>query len=266
MASSTLKKKKARAALRNEARHMANRIETDAGTAEESKARAKPAAPAPDELDLGKPAKFVEARHAEVGYKLVNWNRRWVVEFTGEVRRKSTWLDLHPDSVPGEQVEYMFTGYDMLGNRTAAFGFAPYYPLRDDSTDVARIMERFLYKQALEERKMGKAAEKRAATREAGQDGEVDETGEPSAPRRARAPRGELDPKTGCTPGSDGHKFGEIMLSVKAGADHRKESVAAITALLKERMDESKARALGQSWYSTLKRKKPEIYGKLGDA
>lgn len=264
MVSSRVKKKKARAAVRNKERQRKNTfVEVDEAPAK--KAAAREAVPEEQEgRPADKPAKFVEARFAQVGQKLVNWARNWVVEYAGRTRMMPGGVTA--DSIPDGQLEYMFKGWDSQGNETAEFGFKGFYPLRDDQADVARIMERYLYKKAIEERKMGKAIARHERAAAKAEGGEVDETGGGDAtPRRPRAPRGELDPRTGCTPGSDGHAFGEIMLRVKPGAVHRKDSVDEIAALLGQRMDKAKSKALAQSWYSTLKRKKPEIYGKLGE-
>lgn len=258
MTSNRAKKKKRAAVARNEAK---KKVAAMAPPAERTVATAGKAGKELDEKALGPAGKYVDARFAKVGQKLVNWSRTTVVEFTGKVRHNPGAFRSGADSIPGEDFEYMFNMWDDQGNTLAPMGFRPYYPLRDDAADVARIMERFLYKQALLERKMGKAAEKRNAQPE-----EIDEeTGLPipRAPKAAGKPRGETDARTGCTLGSDSHKFGEILLDTPEGADHRKQSVAAIAKLLSSRMDAPKAKALAQSWFSTLLRKRPDIYGKF---
>ena len=214
---------------------------------------------------LGKPAKWIEARQAEFEKKYVLWSKREVVEFTGEIRRKTS--GMYGESVQGDQIEYMFKTWGMSGDETQPFGYAPYYPLRDDTTEAARIMERFHYKLALLERRMGVKSEARKAKAEVPQ--EIDETtGEP-IPRpvkKAGKPRGDMDEKTGVTVGSDGHTFGLIMLATPAGDEHRRTSIMKIVEVLKSRMDEKKAKGLAASWVSTLIRKRPDIYGKLQTA
>lgn len=259
MTSTRAKKKKRAAVARNEAKKKAAVMLNPAPQEARKTASVKDAALVEAEA-LGKPARFVEARHAEVGQKLVTWNRRQIVEFTGDIQRKT--CGIYSESIPGDTVEFMFKGWDMNGDETQPFAYAPFYPFRDDAADVARIMERFIYKKALLDRKMGKAAERRE--REAVQ--EIDETTglpKPRPERKAGKPRGDLDPVTGVTAGSDGHTFGLIMLGIKPCGDHRKKAVEGICKVLAARMDAPKAKALAQSWYSTLLRKKPEIYGKL---
>lgn len=255
MASNKVKKKRRAAAARNDAKKTVAKMAERAEAAPTKKTGGKEL----DEASLGPAGKYMDARLAKPGQKLVNWSRTTVVEFTGEVRHNPGYIRTGMSSIPGEEFEYMFRMWDDQGNLLTTMGFKPYYPLRDDAADVARIMERFQYKQTILERKAGKSAEKRAAAVEIDE-----ETGQP-IPRAKKEgkPRGELDPVTGVTPGSDGHTFGLIMLGITPGEGHRKEAVAAITKLLTQRMDEKKAKALAQSWVSTLLRKRPDIYGKL---
>jgi len=255
MTSHLAKKKQRKAKARNEAKKA---VAEKAAPVEKGRMELRKDAVQAAVGSLGKPGKYTDASTAKPGQKLVNWSRTTVVEFTGEIRHNPGNLRIGPDKIPGEDLEYMFKMWDDQGNDCVPMGFKPYYPLRDDAADVERIMERFRYKQNLLASRAG------AKIKPA----EIDEaTGQP-VPRKQREskPRGELDPRTGCTPGSDGHSFGEIMLGVKPGENHRKESVEKICKVLGSRMDGPKSKALAQSWYSTLLRKKPEIYGKLRGA
>ena len=252
MTSHRAKKKKRAAKLRNEAKRAVATMVNPTGAEPAKKAAAKEL----DEKSLGPAGRYLDARLAKPGQKLVNWSRTTVVEFTGKVRHNPGNFRTGVDAIPGEDFEYMFHMWDDQGNTLEPMGFRPYYPLRDDAADVARIMERFHYKQALLERKMGKAAERRAASVEVGEDGQPIKK-----EKRQGKPRGEVDPVTGVTAGSDGHAFGLIMLGIKPCEDPRKLAVIEICKVLTARMDEKKAKALAQSWVSTLIRKRPDIYG-----
>lgn len=81
-------------------------------------------------------------------------------------------------------------------------------------------------------------------------------------PARPKAPRGAVDPRTGCSLGSQGHVLGTIMLDNKCGPATRPECVRLMTACLVKDygMEERKAKPLAQSWYSTLWTRKAQIY------
>lgn len=84
----------------------------------------------------------------------------------------------------------------------------------------------------------------------------------PDGKPKERKSRGEVDPRTGCSAGSQGHVLGTIMLDNKCSPATRQECVRLMTeCLVKEfGMDERKAKPLAQSWYSTLWTRKPQIY------
>lgn len=87
----------------------------------------------------------------------------------------------------------------------------------------------------------------------------VDAEGKPIA----KTPRGEVDARTGCSKGSQGYVLGTIMLDNKCGPATREKCVALMTEKLNKEYgftDLKKAKALAQSWYSTLWTRKPQIY------
>jgi hypothetical protein len=78
-----------------------------------------------------------------------------------------------------------------------------------------------------------------------------------------KAPRGDVDARTGCSKGSQGYVLGTIMLDNKCGPATREKCVALMTEKLSKEFgftDLKKAKALAQSWYSTLWTRKPQIY------
>ena len=80
-----------------------------------------------------------------------------------------------------------------------------------------------------------------------------------------RKPRGEVDPRTGCSAGSQGHVLGTIMLDNKCSPFTREKCVTLMTEKLHKEYgftDLKKAKALAQSWYSTLWTRKPQFYRK----
>lgn len=269
MASTRLKKKKARAVARNQARHKSRQVAAevveDGGKAQPVRApkRGIEIVKAAEMDALGKPARFIEARHALPGKQYVLWSKRDVVEFTGEIRRKTQ--GSYSESVPGDQVEYMFQGYGMLGDRTQPFGYAPYYPLRDDATEVARIMERFYYKQNLAAQKANQQLAKYAPKSvEDPKTGEIVER--PARVKTPRPPGAGTDPRTGCKLGTTSHRVGEIMLATGLGPKQKDACVAKLHTMLKEQFDDKKALNLARSWYATLKKNKPTIYAPTGAA
>lgn len=202
-----------------------------------------------------KPARFLEARVAEVGKVYLNWSLDTAMRATGRMRR-----------APGGQgEEVVFEGFDMHGN-LIEFPVKPHYPIRVDNAGVARVMERYNYKRALLDGRIARESRRVAVS-----SGDVLEDGPGSrgraaAPGAPRKPRGQVDPRTRCQAGTDSQEFAVIMLDrVKPGKDHRAKSVELITEFLVKRGGrEAKAcRALAQSWYSTLVRKAPEVYGAL---
>lgn len=80
----------------------------------------------------------------------------------------------------------------------------------------------------------------------------------------AKKARGDISATTGYGVGTQGHRFGEIMLANKCSPSTRKICVALIReVLIKDyAFEEKKAQALSQSWYSTLYTRKPHIYAK----
>jgi len=80
-----------------------------------------------------------------------------------------------------------------------------------------------------------------------------------------KKPRGGTDPRTGCSVGSQGHVLGTIMLDNKCSPFTREKCVALMTEKLNKEygfLDLKKAKALAQSWYSTLWTRKPQFYQK----
>lgn len=196
---------------------------------------------------------FIEARFAEEGRHYVNWSLHAVLEFTGQFREKRS-----SDGTP-PVMEPMFRSYHDLGDLLEASPCAPHFPIRVDDEMAAAIMVKYegKRKRAQGPRQAPKMVEVEVE--------EVDETtGEKvkvtkmvAAPKKTGKPRGDKDPRTGCTLGSDAHAIGIIMLEIKPCKDHR---VRAVDKIVK---DLGKPKALAQSWYSTHQKRKPEIYGKL---
>ena len=79
-----------------------------------------------------------------------------------------------------------------------------------------------------------------------------------------KKPRGEVDPVSGCSTGSQGHVLGLLMLANKCSLTNRGVCITAMTACLMKDygLEEKKAKALSSSWYSTLWIRKPAFYQK----
>lgn len=89
----------------------------------------------------------------------------------------------------------------------------------------------------------------------------LDEDGNPVV----KKPRGEVDPISGCSAGSQGHVLGMIMIKNKCSITNRGICIAEMTACLEKDygLDNKKAKALASSWYSTLWIRKPQYYQKV---
>lgn len=76
--------------------------------------------------------------------------------------------------------------------------------------------------------------------------------------------RGSVDPRTGCSQGSQGHVLGTIMLDNKCSPSTREKCIMLMTEKLHKEFgfEEKKAKGLASSWYSTLYIRKPHIYKK----
>lgn len=179
--------------------------------------------------------RYVCAGQCSAGTWYVNQTRSTALTPTGRSARPG---DYWPD-------ELEFRAETTLGDRFV-FGLPAESPVMEDEGEAARVRAECERRCALQER--------RAAKGEVvvGKDGEETVVG-----RAAAQPRAAMDPRTGCTPGTAAHRAGEVMLSVKAGPEHRR---LAIEALMKEM---GMQKGLASSWYSTHLRRRPEIYGKL---
>lgn len=177
------------------------------------------------------------ASAAVPGRRYCNWTKSEVVALTGKSR----------DGL------LAFSGWSRTGESSEASSLSPWCPLVESQEWVDEVMACHEKAVRAHRWKLGK---------EPADTGEVDETGE-VAPRRRAAParsRGAVNPATAYPEGTDGNAFG--ILALKAG--NRKAAVAAIVPVLMERgRDERGARALAQSWVSTLVRKDPELYKSL---
>jgi len=83
-------------------------------------------------------------------------------------------------------------------------------------------------------------------------------------PVKEHKSRGDADPRTGCSQGTQGHVLGTIMLDNKCSPATRSKIMPLMQAVLVKDygFDEKKAKGLASSWYSTLWTRKPGIYQK----
>lgn len=186
---------------------------------------------------------IIQAAYAEIGTRYVSPDYNSVMELlsketldTGDIR---AWkLRFRAYTNAGDQVDVQTNGLA---------------PLVIDTNSMDKIMEKYITGVNIMAEKKGlkvKASMDKAT-------GKVVKTGE----RKAST---NVDPKTGCRAGTTAQIIGNIMLRFKEGPDHRSKAMPLILDTLKEQgFDDKKAKALASSWYVTLVKRKPEIYGKF---
>ena len=186
---------------------------------------------------------MIQAAYAEIGTRYVSPDYNSVMELlsketldTGDMRAWKLRFKAYTNT--GDQVDVQTNGLA---------------PLVIDQPSVDKIMEKYIAGVNIMAEKKGlkvKASMDKAT-------GKVVKTGE-------RKPSTNVDPKTGCRAGTTAQIIGSIMLRFKEGADHRAKAMPLILDTLKEQgFDDKKAKALASSWYVTLVKRKPEIYGKF---
>lgn len=190
---------------------------------------------------------LIQAAYAEVGTRYVSHSYNDVLELVSKDTK---------DSGDIRNWKLVFKGYSHTGDliEVTTNGLCP---LVIDPEEVEKIMNKYI-------RGVNIMAEKTGSKTKTSMDkatGKIVKTG---APRKASV---GLDPKTGCRPGTTAHIVGEIMLSHKAGPNHRHDCVTKIIEVLEDQgFDNKKARTLAASWYSTLVIRKANIYGKFKSA
>lgn len=183
---------------------------------------------------------FIAASRAEQGHKYTGWQGITALWWTGRTKEAAG------------RTLYVFEGVSDLGDAFAEFEVAANYPLMDDEAAVGRVMAEFARRRQL-------AAGKRPA-----KTGTVEAmdpaTGEVVIKERPRAakPRAAADPRTGCQPGTDGHRVGEVVLRYKPKDFDRKLVIDLVVSELKM------GRGLAASWVSTLIKRKEQFkaYGR----
>lgn len=176
---------------------------------------------------------YVAAYLAEPGKPYVNWQLTMTMVCTGKAKE-----------VMGA-TEYEFTCKHRDGDALMAW-LPKFYPLWDDLGHVGVVGQAHEAKAA---RMAGRTGAKAATV-------EDPVTGETRPIIKEARLRASLDPRTGCTPGTSAHRAGTIMLDQKPGGDHRPRCIALMVKQL------GMEKPLAASWYSTLARRKPEIYAK----
>lgn len=185
------------------------------------------------------------------GVRYCNWSLHDVMVHTGRRR----------DNPQGKYAEVEFRSCHDGGEASAEWYVPEHYPLRVDPALAEEIMarhgrmSRVINGRASGLKSQGPAHEEVEVV---GEDGEVTVELRPRA-KATPKPAVAADPRTGCRPGTDGHRVGEILLSIKANGFDRK---AAIDRVVKElNMD----RGLASSWVSTLIKRKPAFKAYGGD-
>ena len=188
-------------------------------------------------------AELIQAGYAEIGSRYVSSDYNSVMELlhkdtqdTGDMR---AWkLKFKAYTSHGDLIEVNTNGLS---------------PLVVDQKSVGEIMEKYI-------QGVNYMADKKGIKVKASMDkttGKVVKTGE----RRAST---NVDPKTGCRAGTTAQIVGSIMLRFKEGAEHRSKCLPLIQKELQDQgFNEKKAKSLAASWYSTLVKRKADIYGKF---
>lgn len=191
-------------------------------------------------------AELIQAGYAEIGSRYVSSDYNSVMELlskdtqdTGDMRAWKL------------KFKAYFTHGDLIEVNTNGLS-----PLVVDQKSVGKIMEKYI-------QGVNYMADKKGIKVKASMDkttGKVVKTSE----RRAST---NVDPKTGCRAGTTAQIVGSIMLRFKEGAEHRSKVLPLIQKELQDQgFDEKKSKALAASWYTTLVKRKPEIYGKFAGA
>lgn len=186
---------------------------------------------------------IIQAGYAEVGEKYVSHDYNNALELLSKDTRDSS--DLRAWKLKFKA--YSYTG-DIIEVNTNGL-----YPIIQDQESVDKLMEKYI-------NGVNTMAEKHGSKVKAKLDkatGKVMKTG-------GERKHVELDPKTGCRPGTTAHIVGTIMLKFKEGSEHRSKCLPLIQKELQDQgFDEKKAKSLAASWYSTLVLRKADIYGKF---
>lgn len=186
---------------------------------------------------------IIQAGYAEVGEKYVSHDYNNALELLSKDTRDSS--DLRAWKLKFKA--YSYTG-DVIEVNTNGL-----YPIIQDQESVDKLMEKYI-------NGVNTMAEKHGSKVKAKLDkatGKVMKTG-------GERKHVELDPKTGCRPGTTAHIVGTIMLKFKEGSEHRSKCLPLIQKELQDQgFDEKKAKSLAASWYSTLVLRKADIYGKF---
>lgn len=187
--------------------------------------------------DLQKP-KLLFAQEAEENKKYLNWTKQDILVRTGNIETNG---------------DLGFVGYSRNGDYLT-LALKPYYPLRDDPEEVKSALIEYERGREILERKCG--------IREKAESPKINpETGQPIVkPKRSASTRRNVNSSTGYGEGTDGNRFCLVILKHGTSKEARKKCVNEIQQLLSDRFDEKKARALAQSWYSTVKRKRPDLW------
>lgn len=191
----------------------------------------------PNEYEHERP-KLMQCAYCEVGNTYVDHAYNAVLtcvkkdtKDTSDIRVWS--VTFHGRTTNGDCVEYTTQGIS---------------PVVDESTEVKDAILEKHYKKNKQEMIVMEQGKKKVVTKKA-------------VAAKARAGR-QMDPKTGCTPGTIAHDVGTIMLKVGTAPEKRGKCIEKITAfLLDSGTEEKKAKTLAASWYSTLKNRKAHIYG-----
>ena len=186
---------------------------------------------------------IIQAGYAEVGEKYVSHDYNNALELLSKDTRDSS--DLRAWKLKFKA--YSYTGDTIEVNTNGL------YPIIQDPESVDKLMEKYI-------NGVNTMAEKHGSKVKAKLDkatGKVMKTG-------GERKHVELDPKTGCRPGTTAHIVGTIMLKFKEGSEHRSKCLPLIQKELQDQgFDEKKAKSLAASWYSTLVLRKADIYGKF---
>lgn len=186
---------------------------------------------------------IIQAGYAEVGEKYVSHDYNNALELLSKDTRDSSDL---------RAWKLKFKAYSYTGD-TIEVSTNGLYPIIQDPESVNKLMEKYI-------NGVNTMAEKHGSKVKAKLDkatGKVTKTG-------GERKHVEMDPKTGCRPGTTAQLVGTIMLKFKEGPEHRSKCLPLIQKELQDQgFDEKKAKSLAASWYSTLVLRKADIYGKF---
>lgn len=177
---------------------------------------------------MAKPARLIRAFEAEAGVEYTDWRGRTVYKAVG----------------PGRDGDIRVLAWSEFGEPWQEHEVPANFPLLEDGEAVKRAKNK---NERQRTAKTGFIQRSLSGTAEKAKMGD--------GTRRAR---GHADPRTGYGVGTTGHAVGEVLL--RHGCD-RAKAWPDLVAMMEEQFGEpKKAKAMAHSWWSTLTRRKPELY------